>query len=567
MKKTKAYLYATASLLLAFVALSPATVAAFSAYGAGTSGNPYRVATCAQLQEINNNLAGHYKLVSDIDCTGTTFTTISSPFTGTLDGQNHTIAHIAITGSGLFAETNGATIKNLKLASGTISGTAQVGSFVSNASSTTLTNVHSSMTIVGTSTNGGLVGLSNNDLSIGSSSYSGSITSTTYSGGLVGLIYDTGTNLINDSFFNGTLTLVQRTFPSVQPSFVNGGLVGLMYGGTISNSYSSGTINHDASANTSGGIVGLTYDGVFNNSFSATTIIGTSPDDIGAIFGGFYTGGSYSSTRSNLHFDRYLANTADCAGFDQGSGNCTARNTSNATPDYFKNSSTNGPLSTWNFTSVWATTNSYPTLRDLASFAAVAVPNDGDANGDGTADSYQARVTSVPNADDVWSTIEIPTSGGCTLDNPQWLNASSLKADSGFTQQLTTFTSFDIYCPTAGMTVPVTIIYDKLYDTSNSILRHYNPTTNSYITVSGAVFSTRTVGGIVKTTVTYSITDGDAYDTDGTSNGIIKDPVGFSIPPSANTGLGSQSNTPILALMILGALFIATGVYGQKRNR
>lgn len=120
-------------------------------------------------------------------------------------------------------------------------------------------------------------------------------------------------------------------------------------------------------------------------------------------------------------------------------------------------------------------------------------------------------------------------------------------------------TAFDAYCPTPGATVPVTIIYDKLYDTSKSVLRHYNVATSTYSPVPGAVFGTRTVGGSVRTIVTYNITDGGALDTDGVANGIIKDPVGFAVAPTVpTTGQQRQNNisTGLFSLFGVLALFI-----------
>jgi len=200
--------------LLGSTILSPISALAFSSYGAGTVGNPYRIATCAQLSEIDSNLSAYYVLVANIDCAGSSFTALalSASFTGTLDGQSHTIKNLNIAGSGLFSQITGGTIKNINLSSGSISGSGYVGSIAGIIHGATLINVHSSLAIVGEVYNGGLVGLSYNDLSISNSSYGGSITSNVFSGGLVGLIFDSGTNLITDSYFDGTLPWWQGHF-------------------------------------------------------------------------------------------------------------------------------------------------------------------------------------------------------------------------------------------------------------------------------------------------------------------------------------------------------------------
>ena len=556
--------------------LSPMSALAFSAYGAGTAGSPYRISTCAQLSEINNDLSANYVLVANIDCASASFTSLalSAAFTGTLDGQSHTIKNLNIAGNGLFSQVTGGTIKNINLASGSISGTGYVGSIVGIIHGATLINVHSSLAIVGEVYNGGLVGLSYNDLSISNSSYGGSITSNVFSGGLVGLIFDSGTNLITDSYFDGTFTLVARTFPTVSPSHFNGGIVGLMYGGTIANSYAAGSINYDNNASTIGGLVGLTYHGVFNHNFSAIAITGVSGTGLGALFGVFYTGGGNSSTRNDNYFDRYLTNTSgNCAGTDQGSGGCTAVNVANATPAYFMNNSTNGPFGSWDFSTIWQANSGYPKLRSFASFADAAVPNSGDANGDGTQDSYQPNVTSLPNSDYVWSTIEVPFSSGCSVDQAMWSDPSFLKTDTGYSLLLKTMTGFSLYCSTPGATVPVTIIYDKLYDTSKAVLRHFNNVTNTYSTVQAAVFGTRTVGGVVKSIVSYDITDGGSFDTDGLSNGVIVDPVVPSVIAvpnigAPNTGLGKvHSTSTIVGTFILGIFSLITAGFSFNRAR
>lgn len=572
MKKLRTLLISTSGLVLAF-GLSPSIALAFSAYGAGTSGNPFRIATCAQLQEMENDLGAYYKLVANIDCSSVSdFSSIGGSFTGTLDGQNHTISNLAIVSDrGLFDTLDGATISNITIDSGTLTGSNTMGSFAGSSTDSSLDNLHSAMTITATGAYiGGLVGSSKDATIINKSSYSGTLTGTgtSYIGGLIGYQGDLSTptaDVLSNSYFSGTLNL------SGMGGYV-GGAMGIIYSGTVQNSYSSGTINISGTYTYLGGLIGITYKGATNNSFSATYITGTGTN-FGAFFGIFYTGSGNTSTRSNNYYDSYRANGNDaysrnCAALDEGSGNCTAVNSANATPNYFKNNNTSEPLDhvSWDFVDEWQTTSTYPTLSSLSNFVDPTVPNSGDANGDGTLDSYQARVASVLNADDAWSTVEVPSSGGCTLENPQSVNANGLKVDSGFTQQLTTMTSFEIYCPTAGATVAVTIIYDKLYDISNSVLRHYNATTSTYSTVTGTVFGTRTVGGVVKTTVTYNITDGGAYDTDSTANGIIMDPVGFSVPPSTNTGLERSSNNPIIAVMIVGVLLATAGLYGKRRK-
>jgi hypothetical protein len=63
------------------------------------------ITTCAELQNIRNNLAGDYYLANDIDCSGFDYGdgkgfmpigTEGTKFTGTFDGKGHKITHLYI---------------------------------------------------------------------------------------------------------------------------------------------------------------------------------------------------------------------------------------------------------------------------------------------------------------------------------------------------------------------------------------------------------------------------------------------------------------------------------------
>lgn len=544
------------TLAFAFSILSPASAAAFSGHGAGTSLNPYRISTCTQLQSINDNLTAYYTLVSNIDCTGVAFVSIAAypaVFSGTLDGLNHTISNFTATGdSGIFAQTQGATIKNINIASGTASSNGNLGSFVGYSRSTTLDNVHSSITVAsgsGSAYVGGLVGGSVEGTTINGSSYSGTISGGSYIGGLVGYqgtLTPAGGSLTN-SYFDGTM--------NVAGTYV-GGVMGILYSGNVANVYSSGTINITGATAYLGGIIGITYKGDTSNSFGASLINGTGTQFAGG-FSIFYGGASgFSSTRSNIYYDRYRGNGNDvysigCTSLDQGTGTCAAVNSANATPLYFKNNQANAPLNdpSWDFTNTWSVTSGYPALRNLQLFnEASSVPNSGDANGDGTQDSYQANVISVQDTNGLWTTVSVPSASGCTLANAL---SSQVKDVAAVSQS--SLTGFTVYCPTSGTTVPVTVIYDRQYDTSKSVIRFYNSTTQVFSTISGTTFSTKVVGGTTKSTATYSLIDGGINDEDGTANGIIKDPVGLAVPisaPKTGSGNGENGTTALVALLV-----------------
>ena len=58
--------------------------------GAGTSGDPYQITTCAELQSMNTGLAAYYKLTTNIDCNVAPYNT-GSGFNPVGCGQNEGI--------------------------------------------------------------------------------------------------------------------------------------------------------------------------------------------------------------------------------------------------------------------------------------------------------------------------------------------------------------------------------------------------------------------------------------------------------------------------------------------
>lgn len=114
--------------------------------GSGTEGDPYLISTTAQLNLIRNDLAAHYKLISNIEFSDADFAVggdfynssagfqpigndESNAFSGVLDGNGHTIKNLTISVReaknavyvGLFGYNTG-TIKNLGLENGNIYG-------------------------------------------------------------------------------------------------------------------------------------------------------------------------------------------------------------------------------------------------------------------------------------------------------------------------------------------------------------------------------------------------------------------------------------------------------------
>lgn len=104
--------------------------------GSGTESDPYRITTAEQLSNIRHNLDAHYRLDKDIDLQGYSFEPIGnmlySCFSGSLDGNGHTISHLTInepesSGLGLFGSIKGGTVTDLILSDVKITGNYSLG--------------------------------------------------------------------------------------------------------------------------------------------------------------------------------------------------------------------------------------------------------------------------------------------------------------------------------------------------------------------------------------------------------------------------------------------------------
>ncbi|MDE6380034.1 MAG: hypothetical protein K2L11_06145, partial [Muribaculaceae bacterium] len=85
--------------------------------GSGTESDPYLIATGGDLQQMKSEPSAFYKLIADIDCGSMSFNPIDQ-FSGTLDGDGHTISNLRLStiGSGKtgsFNYTDKATVKDI----------------------------------------------------------------------------------------------------------------------------------------------------------------------------------------------------------------------------------------------------------------------------------------------------------------------------------------------------------------------------------------------------------------------------------------------------------------------
>ena len=187
MKKTLA-LVLTLCLLMMTAAFSVAETAAEEQL-TDVSSAVISIATAEDLAAINSNLSGSYVLTADIDLDGAEWTPIGSfvqlgsegeeaetpdpayAFTGTFDGQGHTISNFVITrpegwAVGLFGVISNTQIGNFNIMNAKVTGTTMVSSVVGYSHCSMIYNVNAeNVTVIGNATEiseegmyGGIVG-------------------------------------------------------------------------------------------------------------------------------------------------------------------------------------------------------------------------------------------------------------------------------------------------------------------------------------------------------------------------------------------------------------------------
>ena len=302
--------------------------------GDGSADTPYLISGVGQLAAFASVVNGgetdvHAKLMNDIviqtdvlkndgtlNGNGSNFmewTPIGSfgtngemAYTGTFDGNGHTISGLYVNGGsyvGLFGYLgSGGKIQNVGVVDSYISGSSNVGGVCGyNNNSGTITNCYNTGTVSGSGTAGGVCGYNNNSGTI-TNCYNTGTVSGGYAGGVCG-------------YNNGTITNCYNT------GTVSGRDVGGVCGyndnsGTITNCYNTGAV----SGVTAGGVCGWNDNGKITNCYNTGTVSG---GYAGGVCG--YNGG----TIENCYF---LSGTA--TGGIGGSGG-TATNVEGKTEEQF----------------------------------------------------------------------------------------------------------------------------------------------------------------------------------------------------------------------------------------
>ncbi|WP_274364956.1 S-layer homology domain-containing protein [Paenibacillus thermotolerans] len=257
--------------------------------GQGTAEDPYRIRTIHQLSAIRDDLNAHYKLVADIDASGTAswnrgdgFRPIGDParpFQGVFDGNGYTIAGLtidrpAMMGVGLFGVIGeDGEVRNVGLSGGSVKGWQLVGGIAGqNFGSIRNTFVTADVSSSGANV-GGLVGWNALAGTVSYSYATGDVAGWDNVGGVAG--QNNGT--IDHTFMTG----------DVSGSRAVGGLVGRneMYSASIIDSYAAGNVEGSSEV---GGAVGR-HIGILERTYAVGNVSGASVE-IGALVGRNMTG-------------------------------------------------------------------------------------------------------------------------------------------------------------------------------------------------------------------------------------------------------------------------------------
>jgi filamentous hemagglutinin family protein len=232
--------------------------------GSGSFNAYTTISTLAGLENIANDLSGSYALMADIDAgAAANFSpigTAADPFTGAFDGQGHVISHLTVAdtsgnAAGLFGAIGlGASVKNIGIVSGAISGTGPAGAIVGENQGGAIGNVFS---LVSVTSNGGAAGGLVGHMQGGTitTAFATGDVAGTAAGGLIGA-FDSGA--VSQTYASGAVS-----------GTAAGGLYGTLDSGTTTASYFDSTINPTLTATASGATSG--GSGLTSAQFTATS--------------------------------------------------------------------------------------------------------------------------------------------------------------------------------------------------------------------------------------------------------------------------------------------------------
>lgn len=307
--------------------------------GSGTASDPYNVSNVHELQAIQDDPSAHYQLVSDIDASATEdwnggFEPVgydtqddSVQFTGTLDGQGHTISNLSsqrVNHAGLIGRHAG-TVERLHLKDVDIFAQDwEAGGLAATIEGGTVTNV---------TVQGGTVHSPGRR-----------------AGGIAGEMY-------------GGSVDQSHADVDVTGGWSVGGLVGWANsGGTITDSYAHGSVHGNQDAGQAGGLVGYLHGDSgtsLERSYTTATVSCEACDSdyqgVGGAIG--YAPPSDKPSVSKVYWSAGLSDQSSGLGGGDINGALTERSSGEMTGD---SASTNMDL---DFTDVFTTTDTYPAFQ------------------------------------------------------------------------------------------------------------------------------------------------------------------------------------------------------------
>ncbi len=251
--------------------------------GDGSSGNPYQIAEAADLKAFANKVNNGREtdawavLTADIvlnegDLSGyngtdtvsweqwTPIGTSARRYTGTFDGNGHTVSGIYINNSsanyqGLFGCVgSGGTVQKVGVVNSYIQGGSYTGGVAGEVyNNGTVTNCYNTGTVSGSDYTGGVAGEVYNS-TVTNSYNTGTVSGSSYTGGAAGYVVSSST--VTNSYSTGTVS---------GSRFYTGGVAGYVYNNsTVTNSYNTGTVNGN---NINGGVAGYVDSGTVTNCY------------------------------------------------------------------------------------------------------------------------------------------------------------------------------------------------------------------------------------------------------------------------------------------------------------
>lgn len=222
----------------------------------------YKISNQGQLRwfadQVNNQNQPNINalLTQDITMDGTEWTPIGEyangkQFTGTFDGDGHTISGLTCTDTnkdyvGLVGYAIGATIQNVTVQGATLNGREHIGSVCGYLLGGTITNCHAVETVIGNKYCGGIVGYIMGNTNVTGCTNSGTVSGYTFLGGIVG---QANRATVQRCFNSGAVTGIRSPI---------GGIVGQAITTTVQDCGNTGAVTGADNNEYCGGIAGST---------------------------------------------------------------------------------------------------------------------------------------------------------------------------------------------------------------------------------------------------------------------------------------------------------------------